>query len=290
MANSIELFKQYIAELDEVYKQASATAKLDMSGTLVQQGANANELIIPKISMDGLADYSRSSGYVSGDVALTMETVQYNYDRGRAFTVDAMDNLETVQLAFGRLAGELVRTKAVPELDAFRFAKYAGTSGISSTEAALTTGQGVIDALVAAQSAMDEDEVPFEDRHLFITPTLLNKAEAIALTANKNVLTQFASVNKVAQTRFYTAIDLKDGTTENELVGGYAKASGGKDINFMIIHRPSLLQYSKHVVNKIITPELNQTADGWKFFYRAYGLADVYENKVAGIYMHNAAA
>ena len=290
MSNTIELFKQYIAELDYVYKHDSATAKLDMSGTLVQQGANANELIIPKISMDGLADYSRASGYVSGDVALTMETVQYNYDRGRAFTVDAMDNLETVQLAFGRLAGELVRTKAVPELDAFRFAKYAGTSGISSTEAALTTGQGIIDALVVAQSAMDEDEVPFEDRHLFITPTLLNKAEAVALTANKNVLTQFASVNKVAQTRFYTAIDLKDGTTENELVGGYAKASGGKDINFMIIHRPSLLQYSKHVVNKIITPELNQTADGWKFFYRAYGLADVYENKVAGIYMHNAAS
>jgi len=290
MANAIELFKKYIAELDDVYKQSSATAKLDISGTMVQQGANANELIVPKISMDGLADYSRASGYVSGDVTLTMETVRYNYDRGRSFGIDVMDNLETEQMAFGKLSSEFVRTKVVPELDAFRFAIYAGTSGITSTEAALTAGQDIIDALVAAQSAMDEDEVPSEDRHLFITPTLLNKAEAVALTANKNVLTQFSSVTKVAQTRFYTAIELKDGTSENELAGGYAKASGGKSINFMIIHRPALLQYSKHIVNKVISPELNQSADQWKFFYRAYGLADVYENKVAGIYLHNAAS
>ena len=36
------------------------------------------------------------------------------------------------------------------------------------------------------------------------------------------------------------------------------------------------------------TPEQNQTSDGWMFFYRSYGLADVYENKLAGIYLHAA--
>ena len=72
-------------------------------------------------------------------------------------------------------------------------------------------------------------------------------------------------------------------------MGGYTKAATGQDINFMIIHKPALLQYSKHVVNKIITPEANQTSDGWLFYYRAYGLADVYENKLAGIYCHSKA-
>lgn len=62
MANNIALFKQYIAGvLDEVYKNASLTAVLDGSNELVQQGANANELVIPKMSMDGLGDYSKSS-------------------------------------------------------------------------------------------------------------------------------------------------------------------------------------------------------------------------------------
>ena len=75
-------------------------------------------------------------------------------------------------------------------------------------------------------------------------------------------------------------------TRDDELAGGFKKADLGKDINFMVVHKSCVLQYSKHTVNKVISPELNQDSDGWLFFYRAYGLADVYENKSAGIYLH----
>lgn len=111
MANSITLFKKYTDLLDEVYKNASVTSMLDGDMSLVQMGANTNEIIIPKISMDGLADYSRNGGYVGGDVTLTNETVKFNYDRGRRFTVDAMDNEETAGVAFGKLSSEFIRTK-----------------------------------------------------------------------------------------------------------------------------------------------------------------------------------
>ena len=287
MANVIALFKKYIDLLDEVYKQASTTADLDGDTTLVKAGANANEIVIPKISMDGLADYSRNGGYVNGDVTLTNETVTFNYDRGRKFTVDAMDNEETAGVAFGKLSAEFIRTKVVPEMDAFRYATYAGIEGISKNGATLSDGNAVLAALVAAQSKMDEDEVPMEDRHLRITPTLYNMVNAVDTTKSKEVLASFASITKVPQSRFYTAIDLHDGTTENELAGGFVKASEGKDINFMVIHKPAVLQYPKHTVNKVIGPDENQTSDGYMFFYRAYGLADVYENKVAGIYLHH---
>ncbi len=298
MANSIALFKKYINLLDEVYKQNAKTSILDGDNTLVQMGANANEIVIPKISMDGLADYSRNGGYVDGDVTLTNETVKFNYDRGRAFTIDAMDNEETAGVAFGKLSSEFIRTKVVPELDAFRFAAYAGTTGISkvSTGTTLSTGDNVISALRAATTKMDEDEVPMEDRHLFITPTLHGLVQDLDTTKSREVMSRFSDVTLVPQTRFYTAIDLYDGVTDNsgseganEKVGGYVKASAGKDINFMVIHKPALLQYTKHTVNKIITPEENQHADAYKFPYRAYGLADVYENKVAGIYLHHKA-
>ena len=56
MPNNIALFKKYTDLLDEVYKASSKSAVLDMDGALVQAGANANEIIIPKLSMDGLAD------------------------------------------------------------------------------------------------------------------------------------------------------------------------------------------------------------------------------------------
>ena len=286
MANSIALFKKYIDLLDEVYKASAKTSVLDIDGALVQAGANANEIIIPKISMDGLADYSRNGGYVNGDVTLTNETVKFNYDRGRKFTVDAMDNEETAGIAFGKLSSEFIRTKVVPEMDAVRFASYAGISGIGSAEGNLTSGDSVLAAINTANTALDEAEVPMDGRYLFITPTLYNLAMNVDTYKSKAMMEKFAGVIFVPQTRFYTAVDLYDGTSVGETAGGYVKAAEGKNINFMIIHKDAVIQFSKHTVNKIFTPEENQNSDGYIFCYRAYGLTDAYENKAAGIYLH----
>ena len=152
MSNAISLSKQFLPLLDEVYEAASLTADLDGSPELVQLGASANEMIIPILEMQGLGDYSRNSGYAEGDVTLTHETRRCNFDRGRMFTVDSMDNLETAGIAFGKLANEFIRTKVVPELDAFRFAKYAALENISkiAAGATLADGSSVLKALRAA--------------------------------------------------------------------------------------------------------------------------------------------
>ncbi|OUP22973.1 hypothetical protein [Gemmiger sp. An194] len=291
MANTIELAKKYIAMLDEVYKNASLTAKLDGAPELAQQGANANELIVPMLDMQGLGDYDRNSGYASGNVTMTNETVKCNFDRGRMFTVDSMDNAETAGMAFGRLAGEFIRTKVVPELDAFRFASYCGKSGITKKEETLNDGAAVLAALRVAITAMDEAEVPLEDRHLFITPTLDGMIADLDTTKSREILGRFASKTLVPQTRFYTAIDQKDGHTGGQEAGGYTKASsGGADLNFMVIHKPALIQFEKHVAPKIVTPEQNQDADAYKYGYRNVGIADVYKNKVKGVYASHKSA
>lgn len=292
MANAITLAKIFIPILDKIYKNASLTSVLDGNPELVRQGASYNEMIIPKISMQGLADYSRNGGYVNGDVTLTNETVKCNFDRGRMFQVDSMDNLETVGIAFGQLAGEFLRTKVVPELDAFRFASYAGTTGISkiSAGATLSTGEATIAAIRVGNSKMDEDEVDPNSRYLFITPTLLGLIQDMDTTKSKEVLQNFAGVIKVPQSRFYTAIGQYDGSTTGEEAGGYIKDStSGCDINFMIVEKSAVIQFEKHVAPKIITPDQNQNADAYKFGYRNVGIADVYDNKVAGIYLHHKA-
>lgn len=289
MANTIELFKSYIPMLDEVYQNAALTSVLDGAAELARQGANANELIIPKMSMDGLANYSRNGGYVSGDVTLTNESVKCNFDRGRMFSVDSLDNAETAGIAYGRLSSEFIRTKVVPELDAFRLAQYAGQDGIGSAEGNLATGAAVVEALRVASNKMDEDEVPTEQRYLFITPTLMGLIEDLDTTKSKKVLERFASVIRVPQTRMYTKITQRDGTTSGQTQGGYTKAEDGKNINFLLIHKPAVIQFQKHVAPKVITPEQNQDGDAWKFGYRNVGIADAYENKLAGIYLHAAA-
>ena len=287
MANSITKFKAYIDKLDTVYQQASATSILDADADTVRMGAKAGEFLIPKMSMDGLADYSRSSGYVKGDVTITYETKSCNYDRGRKFSVDAMDNEETAGIAFGKLASEFIRTKVVPEMDAFRFAKYASATGVlSAAEAIPTAGTAVLTALQTAVNAQDEAEVNVDGKILFITPTLLTLAKNVDTTKSKAILDRFEKIITVPQTRFYTAIDMKDGTSSNETAGGYAGATGGYKINFMIINRDAVIQFGKHTVNKVVSPEENQTDDGYMFFYCAYSIAETYENKVKGIYLN----
>lgn len=284
--NAIELFKQYIALLDEIYKLEAKTNVLDGANELVRQGANANELVIPKISMDGLADYSRSSGYVNGSVDFNFETVVCNFDRGRMFTVDVMDNIETMGMVFGKLSSEFVRTKVIPELDAFRMAKYASLANISAAAAAdLTTGAAVISALRVATTKMNNDEVPEANRILFIETGLKGLVDDLDTNKSKEVLKKFSQIIEMPQNRFYTAIKQLKGTTGEE-AGGYTRAEGANNINFMVVEKSAAIQFAKRVNSKIITPEQNQDADAYKYGYRQVAIADAYENKRAGIYLH----
>lgn len=286
MANTIQKFKKYVVSLlDEVYKNASKTAILDGAPELASQGANADELIIPKIDMDGLGDYDRNSGYTQGDVTFTNETVKCNFDRGRMFTVDNVDNMDTAGMAFGRLSGEFIRTKVVPELDAFRFATYAVTSGadITAHSGSYADGEAVRKAIAAKNDAMTDAEVPAEGRVLFINPVLNGMIRDMDTTKSKELLAKFAAVVEVPQARFYTAIEQLDGKSEGQKKGGFKKADSGFNLNFLIVEKSAVIQYQKHVAPKTVTPEQNQDADAYKFGYRNVGIADTYENKAAGI-------
>ena len=272
--------------LDEIYKLEAKTNVLDGANELVRQGANANELIIPKISMDGLADYSRNSGYVNGSVDFNFETVKCNFDRGRMFTVDVMDNIETMGMVFGKLSSEFVRTKVIPELDAFRMAKYASLDNISTVDAAdLTTGDAVIKALRAATTKMNNDEVVETNRILFIETGLKGMIDDLETTKSKKVLDKFSQIIEMPQNRFYTAIKQLSGG-DGETAGGYTRAEGANNINFLVVEKSAAIQFAKPVNSKIIDPEMNQDADAYKYGYRQVGIADAYENKRSGIYLH----
>jgi hypothetical protein len=254
----------------------------------------ADEVKVFKTSLVGLGTYSRATGYPAGDVTAAWETMTLSQSRGRSFSIDRMDDEETLGQAFGTLVGEFIRTMVVPEVDAYRFAKYAGTSGISTTsEAALTTAAGVLAAFDVAMTQLDADEVPPEGRVLYISTALysLLKASITRYLANENGADRrLTSLDNVAvvpvpQTRFYTQVTLDAGATSS--AGGYTKtASTGRDINFMLIHPSAVLQPVKLNTPKIFSPDENQTADAWLFQYRLYHDAFVYENKVDGVYLH----
>ena len=290
MANTIALAKNYTSILDEVYQNASVTADLTSDSTMVRAGANANEIVYPQISVTGLGDYSRNSGYTNGSVNLEWKTAPFNYDRGTKISVDVMDNEESRDIAFTMAGSELIRTKVAPEADAFTFATLAGIAGISkATPATYADATEFLQALIVAKNKMDEDEVPEEGRILYATPTLLNGVMALDTTKSREILNSFSVKKRVPQSRFYTAIDLLDGKTAGEEAGHYKKAEAGKEINFMIVHKPAVIKYDKHVAQDIIPASANPDSDSDIVKYRKYGIVDVYQNKVAGIYLSHKA-
>jgi hypothetical protein len=200
-----------------------------------------------------------------------------------------MDNEETQGVLVGRLLGEYVRTKVVPELDAFRFAKFAQEAfAVNSTvggyvAANLTNGITALAAVRAGITKLDDNEVPPEGRFLFITPTLLGQIEDLKTDESRAALAGLTIV-KVPQSRFYTGITQDAGATAS--AGGYTKASTAADINFMLVSNTAPVIFTKHLVSDILDPAVNPDADAWVMKYRSYGLAEVLENKVAGIYTH----
>ena len=295
MAQSIALATKFQPILDEIYKAASLTARMDAQ-TKPVDFAGANVVKVFKTDPIGLGTYSRVSGYPAGQVVGAWETMTLSIERGRAFVIDRMDDEETLGMAFGTLASEFIRTEVAPELDAYRFAKYAGTSGIQTVAGATLDANSILTAIDAAKLALDQNEVPREGRLLYISDACLNLLEGKVsrFLANENVVDRTVNrfdgmeVIMVPQTRFYTKVTLDEGASVD--AGGYSKTSStGKDVNFMIIHPSSVLQVTKHAALKVFTPEENQTTDGWLVQYRIYHDAFVYDNKVKGIYLHKKA-
>lgn len=289
MPNTIALAKNYTSLLDEVYRSASVTADLTSDPTMSRAGANANEIVYPQISVTGLGEYDRNSGYTTGAVDLKWKTATFNYDRGTKISVDVMDNEESRNLAFGMAGATLMREKVAPEADAFTFATLAALENISKATGTIDNASQFLDELLTAWSKMDEDEVPQEGRILYATATLLNSVMSLDTTKSREILAKFAVKKVVPQARFYTAIDLLDGKTPGEEAGNYKKADTGADINFMIVHKPAIIKFDKHTASNIILASGNPDADADIVKYRKYGIVDGYANKRAGIYMNSKA-
>lgn len=294
MANAITLAKAYLPLLDEVYKMASKTSILDAPAEWVRGTANANEVLIPKIVLDGLGTYNRNTGFTAGDATLTWETHTFAYDRGRTFSIDDMDDDETLNVAFSAVTSQFIRTKVVPEVDAVRFDKMAGLA--SAGTSAVLTKSTVLTAIDVGREAMAEAEVEATDTVLFVSPkvyTFLKNADTITRSidpqnANRQMETlDEIEIIQVPQSRFYKGITLYDGTTAGQEAGGYIKtAVTGRDLNFLLVDKKAVLGITKTALPRIFDPMTNQTANAWKFDYRLYHDLFVPNNKVDGIYYH----
>jgi hypothetical protein len=293
MANKIAAIRNYTTILDRVYQREATSMVLNSPARMARAGRNAKEIMIPKISVTGLGDYTRNVGYKTGSITFDYETKTFNYDRGIKLLADVMDVEEAGVLdCFVQAGAELQRTQVAPEADAFAYAQIAGHAGVTVDEADLSAAEAVdvLKALRNVTNAMDEAQVDTGSRYLFITPTLKGVLDDYSL-ANPNrsnrVLTRFARVVEVPQARFYTKISLNSGEGDQF---GYAKASDGKAINFMVVEKSAVIKFDKHVASRVFSPDELENLDSYMMKYRKYGIVELLDNKLAGVHVSAAPA
>lgn len=300
MTQSIELVTKMLPLIDEVYKKEAKSAILEAPAELVRATADAHVYKIAKMALVGLGDYSKTSGFPAGDITLEWETHTFSNDRGRRFSIDRMDDVESFGLVSGRLTGEFVRQYVIPEVDAYRFAKIAQNHGTNLTASATLTATTAKGALDTAIVALQENEVDDGRLVIFATPTV---AQLVSDNITRTVLNGERNVNnvietyngipiiRVPQTRFYDKIDLNAGATGT--AGGYVKhvSTGegdvaGKDINFIVMDRQASVNITKANVGKLFTPDENQIKDAYQFDFRMYHDSFVNDNAKNRIYVH----
>ena len=287
MPNNIAFARNYTAVIDEVYQRASVSGVLNSGRRMVRAGHNAKEILIPKISVTGLGNYTRNVGYKTGAITYEFETKTFNYDRGIRLFADVMDVEEAgVNDCFVEAGAELQRTQVAPEADAFTFAQIASHAGVTVTPEDLSeaTATDILQALREVTSSMDEKQVTLGSRYLFITPTLKGVLDGYSYanpTVSNRVLERFVRVIEVPQVRFYTKIDLKSGDTEF----GYAKAAAGKAINFMVVEKSAVIKFDKHVASRVFSPDELESLDSYMMKYRKYGIVELFDNKLDGVYV-----
>lgn len=297
--NNIALAEKFLPILDEKYRVGALTSILDTANSRIRFDGTP-KVSVYMVDTDGLGDYSRKAGYATGSITGTWEDFTLTQDRGRSLMVDAMDQDESLSMAFGAATGVFMNEKVLPEVDAYTFAKLAGTSGISSASADITVGTTDVPGLIqTAETAMGNNGVPDDGKVLFISYAayagLKDKIERVVMNGDSNIQTAVEyydgmRVVKVPSARFNTAITMLDGYSVGEEDGGYAvPASTSYPINFMIVHPSAVIKVAKHNMPRIFSPDQVQDYDGWKFNYRLYHDVFVLGNKKSGIYLHRAA-
>lgn len=275
--NSIENATRYSEELDRLFAQKSATGFF-ADNALAAKFVGAKTVIIPDIDFQGLADYDRDSGFTRGAITVSNTSYTMAMDRARSLQIDREDMDETgIANLAGKILGEYVRTKVVPECDAYVISKLAG---LAATRSNLVEGD--VDAPLSALSELiqrvrenvgyDEELVAFVDSAMYAR---LANSQDIMKTL---ILSHFKQGDIELQVRSLDGVAIipvvaermKTSYNFNGAAGGFAPGNNAKEVYMMVCPKSGAHLVKKTEQMRIFTPEQNIDADAYKFDYRIY--------------------
>ena len=289
--NSLEFQSKLTGELDKALVQEAQTSFF-ADNALRSKFVGARTVLIPDVDMQGLGNYDRDDGFVTGALTVSSESYTMAMDRGRSFQLDREDNDETgIANLAGQVMGEFVRTRVVPEMDAYVLSKLAT---LATTKSQTVTGtvssqiyKMITEAInkVQAVAGYSEPLVCFVDSTVWAA--LMNTTEVtrqinVGEFKKGAVNTKVKYLNDVpiipvSDDRMKSAFTFYDGVTDesgssgaDQTVGGFVPATSAKKIGILVLPKraASLVKKSERI--RTFTPEQNQKADAYLFQYRIY--------------------
>lgn len=276
--NSIENAARYSDELDTLFSQKSATGFF-ADNALATKFVGAKTVIIPDVDFQGLADYDRDTGFSRGAITVSNASYTMAMDRARSLQIDREDMDETgIANLAGKILGEYVRTKVVPECDAYVLSKLAG---LAASRANLINGdinkpfEALCNLINEVQSVVgfDEELVAFLDSSMYAA--LVNSAEISRMITVSDfkqgeVNLKVKSINGVAIIPVVNERMKTSYTFNNTELGGFRPDENAREIYMLVCPKTAAHLVKKTEQMRIFTPEQNIDADAYKFDYRIY--------------------
>ncbi len=281
-----ESFTQLLAQ-----KYAKELCSDDLTkSNLGVQFINAQTIKLPRVTMSGYKDHTRTAGFNAGTMSNDWEPKKLAHDRDIEFFIDPMDIDETnLALSVANIQNTFEEEQAIPEKDSYRFSKL---------HAELTTFSGRIDSTVVDAATfldvfdtemayMDEAGVPEEGRILYVTPTMnkiVKQAQgierSISISAGATVVNRKVHSLDDVKIKMVPAARMK---TAYDFTNGCVAAQTAKQINFILVHPSCVVCRDKYAYIKLFTPGTDsRTADGYLYQNRNYGDLFLLEKKIAG--------
>ncbi|KEH93228.1 hypothetical protein [Clostridium botulinum] len=300
MPNVLQYSTIFQTELDKIAVQEMVTGWMDGNAGQVKY-TGGKEVKIPKLSVDGLADYGRegNTGFVSGDVTFEYETKTMTQDRGRGFSIDANDVDETgFVVTAGNIMGEFQRTKVIPEIDAYRLSKLSSLAKEENKKYSYEPAKATIleEIKLGIKKIRQQGyngplviHITY-DAMMEVELALLGKISSVDFSKG-GVNTKVPAIDgcpliETPENRMYSAIQLYDGKTGGQKQGGYAKGTKGIQMNFIIMPRTTPIAITKQDNMRIFDPQTNQKANAWAMDYRRYHDLWVKDNAANSIYVN----
>lgn len=300
MANNLEYAATFQTELDKAAVEQATSGWMELNDKLVKYNGGA-EVKIPKLDMDGLADYDRQKGFVEGSVDLTWQTKTMTMDRGRQFTFDEQEVNDTnFVLTASSVMGEFQRTKVIPEIDAYRYsalaalaaAKERAVYGYTPEEATIL--KRLYTDLASVQDVVGDDTplivtMATPVAALFDMNSTLSKSISPVDFKQGDITLKVKSLNgqhpiiRVGSGRLKTKYQFNDGTTADQIKGGFVPTADAQDINWIICPRSAPIAVSRTDKVRIFDPETYQSKRAWAVDYRKYHDLWALENKMNAI-------